>query len=142
MFKLFKSRPGSSSVPARRSSTSSAASRTDGSTRRSPETVADQQLSSLAISWLRALPEGERPAALCARFARIANRLALVWPDAELTDRYFESLIIDRRGGRKGFPPDVMVELLQLRALRLQDQRAAPARPALEMRAIDFELSR
>jgi hypothetical protein len=65
--------------------------------------------------WLASLPDAVRPAALAQQFARIANGVALTWHSPGECRQYFGELLIDKRGGRKGFPPDVMGELLRLR---------------------------
>ena len=97
----------------------------------------DEPLSDLARRWVDTLPTRLRPAALCARYARIANRLALCWPDARLTQQLFESLLVDRRGGRKGFPAPVRAELFALRdACELAALRAARERAAEQSRTL------
>ena len=75
------------------------------------------QLSELAQTWLNAFPQDQRPAALCEHYPRVANRIALCWPDAALTLRLIKSLLIDDRERRKGFPAPVQGELLGLMAL-------------------------
>ena len=45
------------------------------------------------------------------QYPRIANRLALVWPDAVLAKRVLDDVVADRRGGRRGFPREVADEL-------------------------------
>ena len=55
------------------------------------------------------------PYVLEQRFARIVNRIAELWLTPQL-DRYFEELLMDRRGGRQGFPADVMTDLMALYA--------------------------
>lgn len=72
-------------------------------------------LSSVADGWAKTLPAALRPVQLCRRYPRVANRLALCWPDLGLTMRLFDDLFVDRRGGRRGFPPDVKAELMMLR---------------------------
>ena len=107
---------------------SDAAVRSDARSRQTGSN--EESLSRVAQRWLDELPPALRPTHLCARYARIANRLALCWPDAKLTQQVFESLLVDRRGGRKGFPPPVRAELLALRegceraALRAARERA------------------
>jgi hypothetical protein len=88
--------------------------------RRSPPTARDLDLSSLAAAWRDRFTHDVRPVTLCGRYPRIANRLALCWDDRALTDKVFHDLLVDRRGNRRGFPPDVQRELLALR-----DRRAA-----------------
>ena len=70
--------------------------------------------------WLDALPHRVQPHALCDFYPRIANLIAAMWQDTEGLRRYFDELLIDRRGGRRGFPQDVARDL---RAIR--DYRAA-----------------
>ena len=67
-------------------------------------------------NWIRSLPEQVRPHALAARFARIANFICAVWDDPPACLQYLEELLVDRRGGRKGFPIGVLRELNNLRA--------------------------
>jgi hypothetical protein len=74
------------------------------------------------VRWVASLPAAVQPLALLQQFPRIANRLALAWHDQEATAECFDDLLVDRRGGRQGFPPDVQRELSVLReyvALRL-----------------------
>lgn len=110
---------------------------------RTPLSEADKVVSALGAQWLQQLPPETVPQALARQFPRIVNRFALVWPDAVLTESYFDSLMIDSRGGRKGFPPEVMDELIQLRLVHGRRQRVetAPARMAggLAMKPIDFD---
>ena len=65
--------------------------------------------------WLEGLPRRVQPHVLCDYYPRIANSLAAMWGDAEGLRSYFDGLFIDRRGGRKGFPPDVLNDLRVLR---------------------------
>lgn len=50
------------------------------------------------------------------RFPRVLQRITLSWGDAEC-DTILSDLIIDDRGGRQGFPADVVNELLFLTKL-------------------------
>ena len=54
--------------------------------RRAPLRPQDQELSRVALAWLDLLPARAQPLALCARYPRIANRLAVCWADPVLTD--------------------------------------------------------
>ncbi len=65
--------------------------------------------------WYAGLPLAVQPEALRARFPRIANGLAAGWHDRDTTRRYFDDLLTDRRGGRRGFPADVLEELHKLK---------------------------
>ena len=84
----------------------------------------DNALSQSSLAWFESLPLPLRPKQLCVLYPRIANRLALCWPDLALTQRVFEEIVVDKRGGRRGFPSEVAVELAQLR--RFANQRALP----------------
>lgn len=63
------------------------------------------------------MPADKRPVELCLRYPRIANRLALAWPDTALAKRVLEDVVVDRRGGRRGFPKVVANELSRLLAV-------------------------
>lgn len=76
----------------------------------------DRQLTSLAVGWASAMPLEDRPLQLCRQYPRVANRLALTWQDGVLTKRVLESLTLDKRGGRRGFPKEVAAELAKLAA--------------------------
>lgn len=80
----------------------------------------DDALNGTARAWLRRLPGGRRPLRLCERFPRVANRIAWCWADAGLVDAVFDDLLVDRRGGRQGFPAPVVQELRRLRDYRRQ----------------------
>lgn len=54
------------------------------------------------------------PYALEQKFDRILINLEKLWGTPEIED-YFTDLIIDRRGGRQGFPKDVLDDILRLR---------------------------
>ena len=68
------------------------------------------------FKWIASLPRHVRPLALLQQFPRIANSLARAWTDPTAFRAYMFDLLIDRRGGRKGFPENVRTELLTLRA--------------------------
>ena len=67
-------------------------------------------------SWIASLPEPVRPYTLAAQFARIANLLCADWDDPPACTKYLAELLIDHRGGRKGFPMAVLRELNVLQA--------------------------
>ena len=77
----------------------------------------DRELTSLSSAWLAALPQSARPSHLAEAFPRIINRIALCWADPALADRVLDGLLGDERGGRKGFPSEIRIELLRLHAL-------------------------
>jgi hypothetical protein len=55
--------------------------------------------------------------AIEARFARIARELVARWNRVDIDD-YLDSLLIDTRGNRMGFPPDVLEEIMFLAGVR------------------------
>jgi tankyrase len=57
------------------------------------------------------------PYSLEKKFDRVLTKIDQLW-DTEHIDDYFCDLIIDNRGGRQGFPKDVMEDILELRTLR------------------------
>jgi hypothetical protein len=94
-----------------------------GPAQRTPHRAHDLELSRQTQKWLVALPNTIAPTELCARYPRIANRLALCWEDATLTEQVFEDLLLDRRGGRSGFPSAVASELLRLRLFHAKHRK-------------------
>jgi ankyrin repeat protein len=92
------------------------------------------------------------PAALEAKYGRIFNRIMDLWGLQEL-EEYFGELMVDKRGGRQGFPPDVLNDILTLsrihgRILELQapkHQEEDPwasdiARRSLQAEQLEFNL--
>ena len=67
-----------------------------------------------SIDWLRSLPREMRPTALATKFARIVNLLAQQWNDDAACYAYFDTLLADRRGNRRGFPADVRSDIRML----------------------------
>jgi hypothetical protein len=51
------------------------------------------------------------------QYPRVANMIALLWgePTRTALDRYMEALLVDTRGNRRGFPPEVANDLMVLR---------------------------
>jgi hypothetical protein len=68
------------------------------------------------FKWVATLPRAIRPLALLQRYPRIVNVMAQTWSDPPAFRDYMFELLIDRRGGRQGFPQNVRCELLALRA--------------------------
>ena len=66
--------------------------------------------------WMENLPCEVRPHALYIRMPRIANAVAALWARPDATQAFLDSLLIDRRGGRKGFAEDIMNDLQKLQA--------------------------
>lgn len=75
---------------------------------------APEELPPATIQWIISLPALCRPLYLTKSFPKIANKLALLWPDRELTQNYFNDLLMDTRGGRQGFPREVFDDLMRL----------------------------
>lgn len=70
----------------------------------------DHTLTMEAIRLIARLPAEKRPKALGTQFPHILNRLSLIW-GSTAAETYFESLLIDERGGRQGFPFEVLMEI-------------------------------
>ena len=83
--------------------------------KRPQSTATVNRLLSSTIDWLASLPPNVRPLALATKFPRVANRIAKEWREPSACRRDFDDLVYDKRGTRRGFPPDVYVELLALR---------------------------
>ena len=93
------------------------------------------------------------PAALEERYPRIFSRIMELWESLEL-EEYFGELMVDKRGGRQGFPPDVLNDILTLsrihgRILELKDVKRGEeedpwasdiARRSLQAEQIEFNL--
>jgi len=67
------------------------------------------------LTWMARLPKGVRPMVLAARYPRIANNVADLWRRVARCEEYLDTLVVDHRGNRTGFPPDVALELNDLR---------------------------
>jgi hypothetical protein len=95
---------------------------------RRPASPMDRVLSPYATRWLLSIPRRHRPRLLPIQFPHVANRLSLVWRDPGLTEACFADLMLDRRGGRIGFPRAVTEEILRLNELfmAMQDARYRP----------------
>jgi len=65
--------------------------------------------------WLDSLPPDVRPTALAEQFPRIVNLIAMDWSNLRAAQKLLDGYVIDQRGGRKGFPPQIAKELKALR---------------------------
>jgi hypothetical protein len=74
-----------------------------------------EELLTTTVRWFASLPRPVQPHALRTCLPRIANGLAAGWHDRDTTTRYFDELLTDARGGRKGFPAGVLEELHRLK---------------------------
>lgn len=70
------------------------------------------------VRWAEDLPIEVKPQALMAKYPRLANMAAASWKNPSAFHDYLEVLLVDRRGGRQGFPPEILVEFEQLRTYR------------------------
>jgi hypothetical protein len=63
-----------------------------------------------------ALEGAELPiTAIAARFPHVVNRLSACWHEPLAVVDVLDELLLDRRGGRRGFPADALAEVLTLR---------------------------
>ena len=91
---------------------------------------------------LFAVLEDEYPTALEKRHEYIIKRLVELWDEPEIDD-YFTSLLIDTRGGRQGFAPDVFQDIHRLHKfketerLRLVEEKQMAIK-ALELHGTHF----
>jgi hypothetical protein len=77
----------------------------------------DNVLLDTTLTWMARLPKDLRPMVLATRYPRIANNIADIWRRVARCEEYLDTLVVDRRGNRAGFPPDVARELNNLRGL-------------------------
>lgn len=75
-----------------------------------------ESLTAESLKWVEQLPEDIRPRNTAAKYARIVNRLAETSSSPLKLNHLISTYLIDNRGGRKGFPPDVRDELFKLQA--------------------------
>jgi len=81
-----------------------------------PALARSSELTDEAIRLLDSLARKCPMSELSARFPRVLNRIAAAWSQPALAERYFVELLLDARGSRLGFPPEVLSELLALRS--------------------------
>ncbi|AQV97043.1 hypothetical protein BJN34_24590 [Cupriavidus necator] len=81
---------------------------------RRPPAPEDTMLSDVAMRWLASLPAEARPVELCRRYARIGNQLAALSVHPAALHAFLVELLIDKRGGRQGFPDGIALELSRL----------------------------
>ena len=56
------------------------------------------------------------PQALEGKYSRVFNKIMMMW-GTEALEAHFSDLIVDKRGGRKGFPADVAADIILLSRL-------------------------
>ena len=69
------------------------------------------------------------PHHLEARFPRIVEKIVAAWRSPEAAAAVFDDLLVDRRGGRQGFPPEIAREIFNLSVAyeKLRGQREGSA---------------
>ena len=87
----------------------------------------DHVLHNRAIKWLATLPADLRTIATARQYPRIVNRIADLWGHCEYTRLHFQSLLLDQRKGREGFPPEVRTELEELQHHYFEHLSGLPA---------------
>jgi len=102
-------------------------SRADPAKQRTAALPGELALSGRAQQWLADLPGDVRPVALPGVHARIANRIAEVWPDPARCVDYLDSLVFSDRPERRGFAEEVGREIAVLRAHRMASAGVRPA---------------
>jgi hypothetical protein len=80
------------------------------------------------------------PSTIETRFPRIASAIQLLWGHPEM-DTYFQKLVVDERGDREGFPPDVMSDLLFLATLHKTSFKFEPPQPKYAASRYDHALA-
>jgi hypothetical protein len=66
--------------------------------------------------------EDQYPHCLEQQYPRILDKIGQLWGEPEL-DTFFESLFIDQRGNKQGFPKEVVIEILRLSLLHKERQQ-------------------
>ena len=72
-------------------------------------------LSTQSLEFLSTLEGADYPKALVGRFPRIVNAMMGLRGDPVALKSYMESLLRDMRGGRQGFPLDVLMNIQDMR---------------------------
>jgi hypothetical protein len=112
-------------LPANSPSSHASAESPDWSTRRKAQPA--EFLLPFSRKWLDQLPPEVFPHSLAKQYARIVNLIALQWNDRSDCAGYFKDLLLDRRGGRQGFPGPVRRDLLNLCAYFVRSSETRPA---------------
>ena len=99
--------------------------------KRAPSSPIEDTLTLPTRRWVVALPASIAPVALAQAHPRIASRLARLWDDPAPCMKYLDSLVHDRRGGRRGFSPAIRTELerLHLHYLKLHGSHVGTGAP-------------
>lgn len=73
------------------------------------------ELEAAAAQWLSALPQRLQPRETASKFPHIVNKLASLWSSPPSCRTYFDDLLMDHRGDRRGFPLTVASEIAGLK---------------------------
>jgi hypothetical protein len=82
---------------------------------RRPAQPGDMVLTEKTTLWMASLSEELRPESLATHYPRITNLIAEQWRQPTKMDKFFDEVFVDSRGGRKGFPFSVLMELTTLK---------------------------
>lgn len=91
----------------------------DWSEQRQTVDPATLSLTPAALKWLATLPRDVRPLELFHAYPRIGNQLAALGNAAAISV-FVGELLIDKRGGRQGFPGGIAQELSRLQEYLLK----------------------
>ena len=83
--------------------------------KQTPAAHDDARLSDVAEQLLATMPKEVALTQLASTYPRIVNKIASLWKVPRQLDPYLDSLLIDERGGRQGFPGPVAWEILRLK---------------------------
>lgn len=84
---------------------------TDWTKVRKPQLPFDLELQQDTAQWLLSLPKEVRPLHLARQFPSVLNNIARAWKRPTVCDKVLDELMVDHRGTRKGFPPEVAMEI-------------------------------
>ena len=87
---------------------------------RRQQVLKDLALTGTTRHWLQRLPPRRRPYRLCTSYPRVANRIAWAWPNEQVAAQVLNDLMVDSRGGRRGFPHWITRELRRLQEFNEQ----------------------
>lgn len=74
------------------------------------------QMHPTIAEYFQNLKEDLYPQALEGKYSRVFNKIMAMW-GTEALEAYFADLIVDKRGGRKGFPAEVAADIILLSRL-------------------------
>jgi hypothetical protein len=95
--------------------------------RRRPPEPTDHAILGRTVDWIVNLDPEARPTHLADGNPRLANALAQRWSQPDVAGEFVSDLLIDRRGGRRGFPPEIKRELVMLHLVLRRSRLKRPA---------------